>query len=253
MVARNSHICTLASLTYLFVLWNFQCRIYASFCRIEAGKGDKFNPETYESHATSFRTRVQKMKNELNKRTEGLKQLYANLKLDRINQATYVGENNKAIVRKRKEEEFQMYKNELTGHATRAIANDLAVVDQWADIVREAELLLRPAAPRVPPTVARYLETEKSKVNKYLEDARWVAYAYAVGTEADEDSPPSPWTAWLELKTNENGQTLLPVLTLLDSNQVVETRRTIHRRKCIDVTPTSERPEETAPGQYLEE
>ncbi|KAE9391805.1 hypothetical protein BT96DRAFT_1059512 [Gymnopus androsaceus JB14] len=291
-------ISILASLTYLFVVFNLQCRIYASLARIEVNKGDKMKLECYETYVTTFRIRVQQMKNELETRTTRLKQLYEEKKNGRIaavstevsvekHNAPASMENNNVTVyvkyadryaekeysaevpigffahapssediQKKSEEmtaELQTFKKELTDYATRAIANDLVVVNQWAEIVNEAELLLRPPAPKVPPNVNHYQATEKSKVHKYLENARWVAYAYSVGTAEDGDSPPSPWTDWLELKTDEHEQIQLPVLILRDSNQVVETRRTVYHCKCMDVKPASTRPEATAPEKMLDE
>ncbi|KAJ4319070.1 hypothetical protein N0V84_006523 [Fusarium piperis] len=289
-------VCVLASLTYLFMIWNLQCRIYASLCVIEANKDvNKFNSEHYETFVTTFRIRVQKMKNELNTRTVKLKGIYDKMKQDRIDQANWIGveripgnagfiyngwtqvryedkyngtqyvekvdggwlnlnlNSNTETMRVDKEKEFNAYKADLTGFATRSIANDLLVVDMWADIVKEAELLLRPHAPKVPPAVNSYQATEKSKVHKYLEDARWVSYAYSVGTKLDGDSAPSPWTDWIELKMDEQGKVQLPVLTLQDSEQVDETRRVVYHRKSTDAAPVPPRLEQTSQGQMLEE
>ncbi|KAF2116286.1 hypothetical protein BDV96DRAFT_47575 [Lophiotrema nucula] len=242
-------ICILASLTYYFVVWNLQCRIWASFVRMESSKGEKLDPLRYETFVTTFRMRVKDMKNELNTRTNRVKELYGNLKENRINSAIWTGvekfsspfsESNTITtyvkyLDKYAEKEYSVtvpipwwshfstdedtkkaendqkaaydkYVSDLTGFATRAIANDLKVVDQWADIVHEAELLLIPPAPKVPPTVDHYQATEKDKVNQYLKDARWVAYAYTVGTLEDGDSAPSPWTDWLELKPMRKGR-----------------------------------------------
>lgn len=90
-------------------------------------------------------------------------------------------------------------------------------------------------------------------MHQYLQDARWVSYAYAVGTSEDGDSAPSPWTDWIELKTDADGKTLLPVLALRDSNQVVETRRTIWHRKETQEKPAAAAPEPTAAGQMSDE
>ncbi|RSL91186.1 hypothetical protein CEP51_000349 [Fusarium floridanum] len=289
-------VCVLASLTYLFMLWNLQCRIYASLCVIEAKKdADKFNSEHYETFVTTFRIRVQKMRNELNARTIKLRGIYDKMKQDRINQAHWIGverfpgnagiidnswtqvryedkyngtqyvekvdpgwlhlslDSNTETMRVEKENEFNTYRTDLEDFATRSIANDLVVVDMWADIVKEAEQLLRPHAPRVPPTVNSYQPTEKSKVHKYIEDAHWVSYAYSVGTELDGNSAPSPWTDWIELKVDKQGKVQLPVLTLQDSEQVDETRRVVYHRKSTDAAPAPARLEQTAQGQMLEE
>lgn len=192
----NVRVCVLASLTYLFMIWNLQCRIYASLCVIEAKKDtSKFNIEHYETFVTTFRIRVQKMKNELNTRTTKLKGIYEKMKKNRIDQAHWVGvekipgnagiidnswtqvryedkyngtqynekvyggflninlDSNTETMREKKEKEFNTYKTDLEDFATRSIANDLLVVDMWADIVKEAEKLLRPYAPKVPPSI----------------------------------------------------------------------------------------------------
>ncbi|KAH8126918.1 hypothetical protein ACSS6W_006084 [Trichoderma asperelloides] len=290
-------VAILASLTYYFVVWNLQCRIYATLSKIEAAKGEGFNREKYESYVTTFNIRVTMMKNELSARTSSLKNHYEAMKAARLAAVTGVEEktenppafleNNRvtvhikftdkyagneystlvprewyedspsqeAIVRTKKEKaaELVKFKAELEDFTTRSIASDLAVVDQWVEIVKEAELLLRPAAPKVPPKVERYQATEKSRVHKYLENARWVAYAYSVGTAQDGDSAQSPWTDWLKIEIDEKGQVLLPVLTLHDSGQVVETRRTVYHCKCMEEKPALPRPEPTAPEKFLDE
>jgi hypothetical protein len=95
--------------------------------------------------------------------------------------------------------------------------------------------------------------TERSKVHRYIEIAHWVAYAYLVGMSENGDSHASPWTDWIELKVDELGQILLPVLILNDSNHVTETRRVVYHRKSMDTVPASSRPEPTAPDALLEE
>jgi hypothetical protein len=56
-------------------------------------------------------------------------------------------------VRKDKEVEFTKYNEDLMDFANRAMANELAVVDQWTEIVVEAGLLLLPPTPKVPPII----------------------------------------------------------------------------------------------------
>ena len=84
-------VCILASLTYYFVVWNLQCRIWASLIRIEALKGDKLDRSRYETFVSTFRIRVTKMRNELNARTLRLKQLYERMKNDCVANAVWVG------------------------------------------------------------------------------------------------------------------------------------------------------------------
>jgi hypothetical protein len=273
----------------------------------------EFNVEHYETFVTTFRIRVQKMKNELNTRAIKLKEIYDKMKKDCIDEAYWVGvenipgnagiiyngwtqvryedkyngtqyvekvyggfmdlglDSNTETTRVEKEKEFNTHKTDLEDSATRSIANGLLVVDMWTDIVKEAEQLLRPYAPKVPPTInvsipvlrqgyhstnhspKSYQTIEKSKVHKYLEDAHWVSYAYPVGTKLDGDSALSPWTNWMELKVDEKGKVQLPVLTLQDSEQVDETRRVVNPRKSTDAAPAPPRPEQTAQCQILEE
>ncbi|KAH7232395.1 uncharacterized protein BKA55DRAFT_544726 [Fusarium redolens] len=216
------------------------------------------------------------MKNELNTRAIKLKGIYDKMKKDCIDEAYWVRyedkyngtqyvekvyggfmdlalDSNTETTRVEKEKEFNTHKTDLEDSATRSIANGLLVVDMWTDIVKEAEQLLRPYAPKVPPTVNSYQAIEKSKVHKYLEDAHWVSYAYSVGTKLDGDSALSPWTNWIELKVDEKGKVQLPVLTLQDSEQVDETRRVVNPRKSTDAAPAPPRPEQTAQCQILEE
>lgn len=193
----GARVCILASLTYYFVIWNLQCRIWASFAQIEAAKGDKLDSTRYEEFITTFRMRTRKMKNELSSRSSRVRQLYADQKKARMEQvkwfepykesspafvennnitttckftdeytgkeyrtvapmswwAHYSSDEQIATTKAEKEKEYNQYKADLEDFATRAISGDLKVIDQWADIVREAELLLLPPAPKVPATV----------------------------------------------------------------------------------------------------
>jgi hypothetical protein len=63
----------------------------------------------------------------------------------------------------------------------------------------------------------------------------------------DGDSDISPWTDWIQLKTNDKEEVLLPILILRDSNQVVETTRKVYHRKSYD-KPASDRPDPMPAG-----
>jgi hypothetical protein len=193
----NVRVCILASLTYYFVVWNLQCRIWASFVRTEASKGERMDLARYETFVTTFRMRVRKMKEELNARSYRVKDLYDNMRNKRISNLEWKGkvkeytpahmDNNNvntyfiykdsytnkeyseyvkpywywstptdwqvSETQRVAENNYNNYKSGLTDFANRAIANDLAVVNHWAGIVHEAEVLLVPPAPKVPPVV----------------------------------------------------------------------------------------------------
>ncbi|KAF2003197.1 hypothetical protein P154DRAFT_99480 [Amniculicola lignicola CBS 123094] len=268
-------VTVLAALTYLFVVWNLQCRLWASLVRIEADKKEKMDQNIYDTNVTTFRIRVREMKNELNARTSKIRSLYAMMKTKRTEAVSWIGpvqynapafstsntvttyiewkdnytgkephlaaeihwwsqsstDSQIEDATKQAKSDYDNYRSGLEDFANRAIANDLAVVDQWAGIVAEAEKLLQPPAPKVPPTVDHYQATDKAKVHAYLQNAHWVSYAYSVGTLQDGDSAISPWTDWLELKTDDKGQALLPVLIIRDSDQRVETQRTVYHQR----------------------